>query len=134
MICFKITFSNKGGRIKEVVLKKYFKALLDENNKEYKIPLKLLEDEKNKFEYFFPIANLPSGGVKTSDLYFTATKPDNNTIVFKTTAGDGRYFEQKYSIQPETYIVDYDISFSGLGSLLAANTEKIQLNWGQLFR
>ncbi|MEL7020711.1 MAG: membrane protein insertase YidC, partial [Bacteroidota bacterium] len=39
---FKITFTNKGGRIKEVLIKEYFKAYLDENNEEYKEPLKLL--------------------------------------------------------------------------------------------
>ena len=45
-----ITFSNKGGKIKEVELKKYFKLKVDSARNETQMPLKLLEDEKNKFE------------------------------------------------------------------------------------
>jgi len=52
----KITFTNKGARIKQVQLKNFSKAIEDEEGKEVKLPLLLLEDEKNKFDYFLPIA------------------------------------------------------------------------------
>ncbi|MFK7936314.1 MAG: membrane protein insertase YidC, partial [Saprospiraceae bacterium] len=125
---FAITFTNKGGRIKEVLIKDYFKAYLDENNEEYKEPLKLLEDEKNQFEYFLPVANLPSGGIKSSDLYFTAQQSDNS-ITFRADAGDGRYFAQTYTIQPNSYAIDYQVDLSKLGNLVTANAESIELQW-----
>ena len=123
-----ITFSNKGGKIKEVWLKNFYKVREDERKKEIKEDLKLLEDEKNKFDYLLPIANIPSGFVNTADLYFTAEQ-QGNTISFKADAGNGRYFEQKYTIEPGTYMVDYDVHFEGLQNLIAGNAEEIELNW-----
>ena len=82
----KVVFSSKGGVIKEATLKEYSRISENEKKKEIKEPLKLLEDEKNKFEYFFPIASLPSGGVKSSDLYFTPTV-SGNTITFPGQCG-----------------------------------------------
>lgn len=125
---FAITFTNKGGRIKEVLLKDYHKAYLDENNEEYTVPLKLLEDEKNRFEYFLPIAGMPSGGVKSSELFFTTNKSDNS-VTFRADAGEGRYFEQKYTIQPNSYAIDYSVDVAKLGNLVTGNTKDIQLEW-----
>ena len=79
---FKVYFTNKGGRIKEVVLKDYKKVVLDENRDEVKVPLRLLENEKNKFEYILPVSNAQSGTVNTSQLFFKADKSSNG-IVFR---------------------------------------------------
>ncbi len=121
-----IVFTNKGGRIKEVTLKKYFKSRLDSQKVEHKTVLKLLEDDKNKFEYFLPIANLPAGGVKTSDLYFTPIL-NGNEIIFRASAGNGRYFEQKYKLAENNYHLDYEVKLVGLEGLI--NAEVVQLNW-----
>ena len=125
---FVITFTTKGGRIKEVRLKDYYKVSLDDVGKEVKSELKLLEDEKNKFEYFIPLANVPSGGVSTGDLYFTPQRSDNS-ITFRANAGEGRYFEQTYRISPETYKIEYDIQLEGLNTIIDRGAEAIQLNW-----
>lgn len=124
-----VVFSTKGGIIKEATLKNYSRISENEKKKEIKEPLKLLEDDKNKFEYFLPIANLPSGGVKTSDLYFEPSI-NGNTITFRADAGSGRYFEQEYTISENgKYQVDYDIKFEGLQNVLSSNTDAITLNW-----
>jgi YidC/Oxa1 family membrane protein insertase len=104
----KVVFTNKGGRIKYVELKQHYKVQDGPDNEEVKTNLRLLEDEKNKFEYFLPIANLPSGGISTSDLYFTKTTSDNS-ISFRADAGNGRFFEQKYTLSPGTYKIGYDL-------------------------
>jgi YidC/Oxa1 family membrane protein insertase len=124
----KITFTNKGGRIKEVELKEHYKVLEDEEGNQTKIPLKLLEDDKNRFDYFLPIATLPSGGVNTSDLYFEAKREDNG-IVFRANAGEGRYFEQRYIVKDGEYLIDYDVKMEGLNRVLAQNVENIKLEW-----
>src|SRR5690606_19378206 len=83
-----VTFNSKGGRITDVQLKNYTKVLEDENGKETKVPLMLLEDEKNKFGYFLPMAGVPSGGVNTGDLYFTPTIDlQGGLIIFRASAG-----------------------------------------------
>ena len=121
-----VVFTSKGGRVKEVILKEYHKILTDSAHNESKGVLKLLEDTKNKFEYFLPIANLPTGGVKTGDLFFKGVQ-NGNTIVFQAPATNGGYFEQKYTLSPDNYLLDYDIQLKGLNGVL--NAEQIQLNW-----
>ena len=124
----KIVFTNKGGRIKYVELKEHYKVQDGPDNEEVKTNLRLLEDEKNKFEYFLPIANLPSGGISTSDLYFTKTTSDNS-ITFRADAGNGRFFEQKYTLSPGTYRIGYDLNFKGLNNVISKNANEISLNW-----
>ncbi|TAK48752.1 MAG: membrane protein insertase YidC [Saprospiraceae bacterium] len=125
----RVTFSNKGGRIKEVELKKYFKIELDSAHKEHKIPLKLLEDAKNRFEYLLPVANVPGGAVNTGHLYFQARKEGANSIVFQAGAGQGRYFEQAYSLQPGSYGLQYQLRFNALENVLSHSSDAVQLQW-----
>jgi len=124
----KVSFSNKGGRIQEIELKQYSKVLEDAAFVQTKIPVKLLEDKKNKFEYFLPIASLPGGGVSTGQLYFEASQ-EGNAVKFRASAGEGRYFEQTYTLAPDSYKIDYDIRFEGLNSLIANDAQEIKLNW-----
>ena len=121
-----VVFTNKGGRIKEVTLKEYEKSKLDSQKVVQKSVLKLLEDNKNKFEYFLPVASLGSGSVKTSTLYFTPTI-SGKTVTFRASAGNGRYFEQKYVITDDSYSIDYTIKLVGLDDQVDASN--IQLNW-----
>ncbi len=121
----KITFTNKGGRIKEVFLKKYQKSYNDDKNIEQRGPLSLLEDSKNKFEYYLPVNGV--GNVNTNDLYFTPTK-SGSTISFRAAAGDGKYFEQKYSLSGD-YNLNYDIRLEGLQDVLVRDQNTIRLNW-----
>ena len=126
----KITFNSKGGRIQEVLLKKHYKMVPNEKRKDVKQPLYLQEDPKNRFDYLLPIAGLPSGGVNTGDLYFSVDQSDN-AIVFRADAGQGRYFEQKYLLPPNSYQLNYSIRCEGLNSVFPANTKDLTLNWDQ---
>ncbi len=121
-----VVFTNKGGRIKEVILKEYQKSKLDTQKVVQKSVLKLLEDNKNKFEYFLPVSSLNSGSVKTSTLYFTPTI-SGKTVTFRASAGNGKYFEQKYTIKDGTYSIDYTIKLVGLDDQVDASN--VQLNW-----
>lgn len=75
-----------------------------------------------------PIANLPSGGVRTGDLFFDVQQ-QGNEVVFRANAGPGRFFEQKYTLQANSYRIDYDIQLEGLQNVLANNAEEIELIW-----
>lgn len=123
---FKITFSNKGGRIKDVVLKQYFKISEDSNRVEVKTPLHLLEDIKNKFEIIIP-ANTGKGKISTEDLYFTPPSVSGNTIVYRAAVNDQIFIEQKY-VLGTGYDINYDVQMKGMGQVLSANTRSVQLN------
>ena len=125
---FTVYFTNKGGRVKEVVLKNYSKILLDSLQDEYKVPLRLLENEKNRFEYILPVADSQRGSVNTGELYFDADKSPNS-IVFRADAGDGKYFEQKYTISPDNYNIDYEVKLVGLEKYVNPSTGTVNLKW-----
>ncbi|MDX1943132.1 MAG: membrane protein insertase YidC [Saprospiraceae bacterium] len=125
---FKVTFSNKGGRVVEAELKKFNKISENEKKKEVKSPLRLLEDPKDKFEYLLPVAGVPNGVVSTGDLFFTASQKDN-AITFRAFAGNGRFFEQTYVISPGTYRMDYNLHFEGLNNVFDKNAKEVQLRW-----
>lgn len=122
----RITFTSKGGRIKEVFLKKFEKILTDTSGKDVTSPLRLLEDDQNRFEYELPVGNTASGKVNTGELYFAPVK-NGNTITFRADAGSGRYFEQSYTLAPDDYRLDYRIAGNGLENVLTK--KELRLYW-----
>lgn len=124
----RITFSNKGGRITSVLLKQHYKIVKDSARNDVQVPLQLLADEKNTFNFFLPIASLPTGGVNTSDLYFSP-QVSGNELIFRAPAGDGQFFEQRYVLDPESYHMEYHLRFRGLNGVLAATADAVNLEW-----
>jgi YidC/Oxa1 family membrane protein insertase len=121
----KVTFTNKGGRIKDVLMKKHFKIWEDDKRQEHKDPLRLFEDIKNRFEWRIP-TNTIKGKVTTQDLYFTPSV-SGNTIVFSARVNDQTYIEQKYVISG-TYDINYDAQIKGFGQILASDAKNVELN------
>jgi YidC/Oxa1 family membrane protein insertase len=124
----KVTLSTKGGNIRQVELKEYAKIIEDEEKKEVKLPLYLLEDKKNRFEYVLPVNGVSGEGIRTSDLYFTPTI-EGKTITMRAQAAGGGYFEQKYTLTDGTYLMDYDLRFEGLNNVLANKDGQVMLHW-----
>lgn len=123
----KVTFSNKGGRIKDVLMKKHFKMVHGKDRKDRKIPLHLLEDNKNRFEYILPVQGLRNG-VNTADLYFTAEEK-GNSVTFRADAGNGQYFAQTYTLTANSYKLDYALDFKGMDQVFASNAKTVELKW-----
>lgn len=123
----RITFSNKGGRIQDVLLKKHFKMVHGKDRKDRKIPLHLLEDNKNRFEYTLPVQGLRNG-LNTGDLFFSAEKT-GNAVTFKADAGNGQYFAQTYTLPANSYKLDYVLDFKGMDQVFASNTKSVALQW-----
>jgi YidC/Oxa1 family membrane protein insertase len=121
----KVVFSNKGGRIKSAELKKFTKSNEDEKHQDVFSPLVLMEDSKNKFEYILPVQGV--GNVNSSDLFFSAEK-NGNSITFRADAGNGHFFEQKYTLS-DVYGLDYSLRYNGLQQVLDASQNKISLQW-----
>lgn len=124
---FKVSFTNKGGRINSVELKNYMKNVDDRKKPHDQEPLYLLEDEKNKFEYIIPAAGVPGGEINTGQLYFTPSLK-GNTVTF-TANMDGGKIEQIYTISPDSYEIDYDLKLNGMSDKISRNADAIKLNW-----
>jgi len=107
----KITFSNKGGRIKQVQLKNY--------KTDSKKPLLLL-DTKNSENYLeFQTNNNP---VKTNEFYWELKPIENNRVVYRLSWSADQYIEHIYTLQPDGFNVDYKIKTVGLNKIVRPNT------------
>jgi YidC/Oxa1 family membrane protein insertase len=120
-----ITFTSKGGRIKQVLMKKYQKLQDDANRKEQYLPLYLLEDAKNHFGFMIPTNGF--GDVSTESLFFTPSV-SGNTIRFSAALANGATVEQQYTLGAG-YDVDYTVKFNGLPNLIRAEAKGVQLNF-----
>lgn len=123
-----MTLSTKGGNIKQVELKEYAKVVENDDKVETTLPLYLLNDQRDRFEYILPINGVSGEGVATGDLYFTPTV-EGNTVTMRAPATGGGYFEQRYTLKDGTYLLDYDIRFEGLNQVLAHRDGQIKLVW-----
>ena len=120
-----LTFSNKGGSIKKVWLKKYDSWLENEKHEEYKKPLELLNYPKDKFEYILPVSGAQNNKVNTSDLYFSVNQ-SSDEITFSAVGTNGVKFIQTYKIKPKGFHVDYNISHAGLD---ISDDSKVKFIW-----
>ena len=123
----RIEFTNKGGRIKLVEVKNFSKLNVDSTNTDIKSQLYLQEDAKNRFGYALDVNGAEGGKVNTQDLYFQVTKEGDNTLIFRAPASSGGYFEQRYTLAPNNYELDYKVSVNNLQSVLSTN--QLQFQW-----
>jgi len=120
-----ISFSNKGGRITKVLLKKYETWLEGENHELVKSPLELLSDSRDKFEYILPLSSARNNKVNTSELFFDVAKT-GKSITFTLNGALGTKFSQTYKLGEKGFHLDYNISHSGLD---ISDENKVKLIW-----
>ncbi|WP_232830094.1 membrane protein insertase YidC [Lewinella sp. IMCC34191] len=123
-----LTFSTKGGTIRRAELKNYAKVVEQDDNQETKLPLLLLNDEQNKFEYIIPVNGVAGDGVRSSNLFFEPTV-EGNTVFLRAPVTGGGYLEQKYSLEDGSYLIDYDVRFEGMNNIMASSEGIVQLYW-----
>ena len=118
----KITFTNKGAQPKEVELKK-FKTFDGK-------PLLLQTGPFNKISYKINVA--AKDPQETSDITFvTGEKKENadksQSISYILKDSSGKEITHQYTIKPDDYMVDFNISMSGADKLVDQNV--INLLW-----
>ena len=111
----KITVANKGGRIISVILKEYqtFDSLA----------LDLFDADSSRFNLQFTTGH----NINTADLYFVAEQ-SSNTLSMKLKADDSRYVEYLYTLTDD-YLIDFDIKFIGMESLIPSGINYMNLEW-----
>lgn len=130
----RLTFSNKGGFLKQVELKEY---------KTYdSLPLISFDPETAKFDLSFFAQNRI---VNTSQFYFQPYmngRPytggdmqvgEGDSIVFALrlpTDDASKYLEYVYTIRDDNYMLDFDIRTVGLKDVIASNADYMSIDWG----
>ena len=118
---FIIDFDSKGGKISSVELKDYKKVIVDKDNKENKIPLRLLEDPANVWDYSLPSVR---GDLHTADLNFTPVI-DGTKVTFTASGGSGEKIIQVYELTNNPYEVKYTFKVeTSAGTFNTANPAK----------
>lgn len=114
----KLVFTNKGARIYSAELKDY---------KTYeKQPLLLLTGNGNTFSYKLPISRNVEN---TQDHLFEVVKSDANQITMRLYHADSAaYVEQTYTLQPNSYALDYTFKLIGFDKYISGNTA-LELDW-----
>jgi len=129
----KLTFSSKGGFLKQVELKEY---------KTYdSLPLISFDPETVKFDLSFFAQNRI---VNTSQFYFQPymngqpysggdiTVAEGDSVVFTLrmpTAEADKYLEYVYTVRYDNYMMDFDIRTVGLKDVIANNADYMSIDW-----
>lgn len=114
----KIKISNKGGRAYSVELKKY-KTYSQE-------PLVLFDGDSTVFGLNFFSQNR---SIITNDLFFVPMEQNSQSVKMRLYAGADKYIEYVYTLNPESYILDFDINFVGMNEVVASNLSVMDLKF-----
>lgn len=122
---FIIDFNTKGGKISDVELKQYKKALIDEDKKEYKVPLHLLDNPNNIWDIAIPTQQ---GELHTEDLIFRADI-QGKKVKFTATGQNGEQIVQEYTLNDNPYEIGYHFGVENSSGLLRSSAQTAKLTW-----
>lgn len=118
----KVTFTNKGGRIKQVELKEYrrygekdYLKLFNEDSTYYSLIIDAYE--KNRIFY-------------TDSFYFDIPVYEKNKIVFRLNINkNDKYIDFIYRIAPNDYLVKFDIQLNHVNDIISSNIDELFFKW-----
>ena len=122
-----LKISLKGGRVYSARLKDY--RTYDS------LPLILFSGDSTVFGFnFFTVDNK---AVQTSNLYFKPVSDEQSYVVtsqpesvsLRLMAADDKYIEYKYTLAPDKYMLDFDVTFKSMDGIIAANQNSLTLDW-----
>ena len=116
-----LKFSNKGGYLSEVKLKKFVNF--------DSVPIYLVKDGNTLFNINFGTTD--NRILNTQDLYFqpSVTKNGENTVVsMKLKVSESKFLEYRYELKPDNYMFDFTIRSQGLGDVINSS-QTINLDW-----
>ena len=122
----KVTISNQGGKVYSVQLKDYHTY--------DSLPLVLFDGDSTVFGLNFFSHNR---AINTDVLFFTNNSDINEivvndkeeTIEMRLYAGDNKYIAYVYSLEPDSYKLNFDMKFVGMNELIATTNSFITLKW-----
>jgi len=122
-----LKISLKGGRVYSARLKGY--------TTHDSLPLILFSGDSTNFGFNFFTSD--NKAVLTNNLYFRSLSEERSymaesqprSVILRLLAGDDRYIEYKYTLAPEKYSVEFDVTFRNLTEILPANQNSITLDW-----
>lgn len=116
----KVEISTKGAIITSATLKKY---------KAYNAPEVVLFDAETN-SYSFGL-NTNSQHFDTKNFYFTPIAMGDTAVMMQLDLGNGSKWGIKYTLKPDSYIVDMDVVQENMQGLIPANIPTMDFTWTQ---
>jgi YidC/Oxa1 family membrane protein insertase len=123
----KLSISLRGGKVYSATLKDY--KTFDAK------PLILFNGDSTLFGFnFFTTENKL---VQTNNLYFTSLSNQKSfiagnqqqSVILRLISSDDKYIEYKYTLAPDSYMVDLDVNLKSMESLINSNQKSLTLEW-----
>ncbi|MDQ1296723.1 MAG: Membrane protein insertase YidC, partial [Bacteroidota bacterium] len=99
------------------------------------LPLILFSGDSTIFGFNFFTAD--NKAVQTNNLYFTPLSEEKSldasveskTLIMRLYADEEKYIEYKYTLAPDKYSLDYNVTFKNMVGILPPNQNSISLDW-----
>lgn len=122
----RLVLTNRGGRIFSAQVKNYTTY--------HGTPLLLFDGPNNQFGLQFWGNN---NNIETNNLYFTPSTTDTlvrvarrrKTVKMRLQTNEKSYIEYVYTLEPNSYLLKFDIRFVGMEKTITTSTGAIDLNW-----
>jgi YidC/Oxa1 family membrane protein insertase len=120
----RVTLTTQGGRVKEVLLKKY--KSFDGK------PLLLIDEKTSETSLVLPTK---TGTVDLHTLYFQTDAQSGTaagqgqTVTFRAEVAPGQAVEQTYTIPAAGYVIDYALKANGLDNVLGMGNGDVRFVW-----
>jgi YidC/Oxa1 family membrane protein insertase len=123
----KLIISLKGGKVYTATLKDFKSS--DEK------PLVLFNGDSTLFGFNFFTSD--NKAVQTNNLYFTSFSNQESfiasdkpqSVILRLITSDDKYIEYKYTLAPDSYMVDFDVSFIKMEGIINLNQNSLTLEW-----
>jgi YidC/Oxa1 family membrane protein insertase len=122
-----LKISLKGGRVYSARLKDY--KTFDAK------PLILFSGDSTVFGFNFFTSD--NKAVQTNNLFFKpvsetrsyVVRSSAESVILRLNAGDDKYIEYKYTLAPDKYTVDFNVTFKSMEGIIAPNQNSLTLDW-----
>lgn len=122
------TFSSRGGFIAKAEMHDHVSTVDMETGEEVPAQqLVFMADPDNRFGMALEVPGAYNGQVHTADLNFSGSAV-GNTLTMRAPAANGGSIVYTYTLQPDNYLIDFDVQFDNVAGLIA-NTGDVQLLW-----
>ncbi len=112
-----VVFTSRGAQPYSVKLKDYRKYDTTD--------LYLIRPEMSDFG----ISVYAGENINTKDFVFDIAEVTDTTVVMRLPFAAGGYLEQKYSLDADSYMVQNELSFVGMGSVIPRNVSMFDIDW-----
>ncbi|MDR2887038.1 MAG: membrane protein insertase YidC [Bacteroidales bacterium] len=122
-----IKISLKGGKVISARLKEY--------RTHDSLPLFLFSGDSTVFGFNFFTSD--NQAVQTNNLFFKPVDGRKSfnasdapeSVVLRLVSEEDRYIEYRYTLAPDKYIVDFDVTFKSMDGIIASNQSSISVDW-----